>query len=40
MNFVTRKKRDFVNAVKLILWVDARGEEEAFLRKIPPPPYF
>jgi len=31
---VSREKRIFVAAAKLILWVDVRGEEAAFSRKM------
>ena len=33
LDFVTREKRNFVGAAKLILWVDVRGEEVAFSRR-------
>jgi hypothetical protein len=34
LDFVTREKRAFVGAAKLILWVDVRGEEVAFSQKM------
>jgi hypothetical protein len=33
LDFASREKRPFVDAAKLILWVDVRGEEVDFRRK-------
>ena len=46
MTFANREKRILANAAKLILWVDVRGAEVAFSRKMtfarraPYPPVF